>query len=108
MTLELPKPIATYSDADAKDRKAVAACFAENAIVVDENTTYIGCDAIRGWKAASSAKYEYVSAPFAIAVEDDRTIVTSRLTGNFPGSPVDLRYSFLLDDDLIANLEIAP
>jgi len=29
------------------------------------------------------------------------------VTGNFPGSPVDLRYSFRLEDNLIASLEIA-
>jgi len=32
----------------------------------------------------------------------------SRLTGNFPGSPVDLRFFFELDGDKIASLEIIP
>jgi hypothetical protein len=32
--------------------------------------------------------------------------VTARLTGNFPGSPVTLRYHFTLRDDTIALLEI--
>jgi len=36
------------------------------------------------------------------------TVVTSRLTGNFPGSPVDLRYFFRLEGDKIASLEIVP
>jgi ketosteroid isomerase-like protein len=106
MTLELPKPIAAYFDADAKDREAVALCFTDDATVVDERTTYTGRDAIRRWKAESSAKYTYVSEPLAITVEGDRTVVTSRVTGNFPGSPVDLRYFFVLDGDLIAELEI--
>jgi hypothetical protein len=35
-------------------------------------------------------------------------IVTSRLTGNFPGSPVDLRFLFELQGDKIASLEIIP
>jgi hypothetical protein len=34
--------------------------------------------------------------------------VTGRVTGNFPGSPVDLRYRFRLDHGLVASLEIAP
>jgi hypothetical protein len=30
------------------------------------------------------------------------------VTGDFPGSPVDLRYRFRLEGGLIASLEIAP
>jgi hypothetical protein len=33
--------------------------------------------------------------------------VTSHLVGDFPGSPVDLRYFFVLDGDKIASLEIS-
>jgi hypothetical protein len=36
------------------------------------------------------------------------TIVTSRLTGNFPGSPVNLRFFCELEGDSIASLEIIP
>jgi hypothetical protein len=39
---------------------------------------------------------------------DDRFVVSSRLTGNFPGSPVDLRFIFRLEGGKIASLEIAP
>jgi hypothetical protein len=35
-------------------------------------------------------------------------IVTSRLTGNFPGSPVNLRFFFRLEGDQIESLEIVP
>jgi hypothetical protein len=34
--------------------------------------------------------------------------VTNHLEGDFPGGVVDLRYRFLLADNLIADLEIAP
>jgi hypothetical protein len=40
--------------------------------------------------------------------KEGRYIVTSRLTGNFPGSPVDLRFVFRLERGKIAHLEIAP
>jgi len=40
--------------------------------------------------------------------KDGRYIVTSRLTGNFPGSPVDLRFAFRLERGKIAFLEITP
>jgi hypothetical protein len=35
-------------------------------------------------------------------------VVTSRLIGNFPGSPVDLRFFFELEGDKIASLEVIP
>jgi len=34
--------------------------------------------------------------------------VTNRLTGNFPGSPVDLQFVFGLDGNKIVSLEIHP
>ena len=36
------------------------------------------------------------------------TVVTSRLNGNFPGSPVNLRFFFRLERGKIALLEIIP
>ncbi|WNJ88527.1 hypothetical protein [Bosea sp. 685] len=47
-----------------------------------------------------------VREPFAIEQDEDRATVTSRVTGNFRGGPVDLRYSFVLETDKIASLEI--
>ncbi len=108
MTLELPKPIAAYFTSDKEDSEAVAECFAENAVVTDEGHTYRGRAAIRQWKADASAKYQYTSEPFACERRDGRVVVTSRLTGNFPGSPLDLRFFFVLDGDQIAALEIIP
>lgn len=108
MSITLPKPIADYFAADQKDSEAVSHCFAENASVIDEHRTYIGRDAIARWKEESSSKYSYTVEPLAIATEGDRTMVTSRVSGNFPGSPVDLRYAFVVDGEAIVSLEIAP
>lgn len=104
--ISLPTPIAAYFAADMEDGEAVARCFTDTAIIKDEGHTYTGREAIRAWKTEASSKYSYVSEPQAIAADGERTIVTSRLTGNFPGSPVDLRFFFLLDGDKIAQLEI--
>ena len=108
MTLDLPRHAADYFTADTVDSDAVAACFTENAIVKDEGHTYQGRAAIKKWKADASAKYQYTCEPFACEEKDGRTVVTSRLTGNFPGSPVDLRFFFELEGDKIASLEIIP
>jgi hypothetical protein len=34
--------------------------------------------------------------------------VTAEVSGTFPGSPVLLRFNFVLDEDRISRLEIAP
>lgn len=108
MPLSLPKPIADYFAADTTDGTAVAKCFIADAVVIDEKQTHRGREAIARWKTETSAKYDYDSEPVAIDDQDDRIIVTAHLTGNFPGSPVDLRYAFTLAGSEIARLEIAP
>ena len=107
-SLSLPKPIAAYFTADSGDAEAVSQCFTENAIVKDEGHTYKGRAAIKGWKADTSAKYQYTCEPFACEEKDEKIIVTSHLVGTFPGSPVDLRYFFKLEGDKIASLEVIP
>jgi hypothetical protein len=106
--LNLPEPIAAYFQADRHGGDAVARCFTKNAVVKDEGHTHSGLAAITAWKTAASARYSYTSEPTAVEQKDGRYIVTSRLTGSFPGSPVDLRYTFGLERGKIAFLEIAP
>ena len=106
MKVQLPTAIAKYFAADRADPDAVADCFTENGVVVDESHTYTGREAIKGWKASATARYKYTSKPIASEKQGGKIVVTSRLTGDFPGSPVDLRYSFELDGDRIAALEI--
>jgi len=108
MSVDLPKPIATYFAADKADGEAVARCFTRDGFVKDEGHTYQGTAEIKQWKTVTSTKYVYTSEPFAFQQQDAIFVVTSRLTGTFPGSPVDLRYFFRLEGDKIASLEILP
>ena len=105
---DLPKPIAAYFSADKGDAKAVSQCFTENAVVKDEGHTHKGRPAIEKWKKDASAKYEYTSEPLACEEKDGKIVVTCHLVGNFPGSPIDLRFLFKLEGDKIASLEIIP
>lgn len=51
-------------------------------------------------------KYNHTVAPLAVAHRDGKTILEAELTGNFPGSPVTLEFSFVLERGKIVSLEI--
>ena len=106
--LILPAPIAAYFQVDAHAGEAITHCFTEEAVVKDEGRTHSGHAAIRAWKLDASSKYSYTSEPIDLEEKNGGYVVTSRVTGNFPGSPVDLRFAFRLERGKIAFLEIAP
>jgi hypothetical protein len=106
--LNLPEPVAAYFEADRRDADAVARCFTADGLVVDEGRSHAGRVAIAAWKQSASARFSYTSEPFALQMKDRKHIVKSRITGDFPGSPVDLRYIFTLRRGKIARLEITP
>jgi ketosteroid isomerase-like protein len=103
----LPTPIATYVAAEnSGDTEALAKCFAENAIVRDEGRKIEGLANIKKWKAETKKKYQHTVEPLASAQKGDKIVVTNRLTGKFPGSPIELEFVFTLDGDKIVSLEI--
>jgi ketosteroid isomerase-like protein len=109
MSIDLPAPIAIYTAAENRgDAKALAQCFAEHAVVRDEGQTIEGLAAIKRWKAETRKKYQHTIEPLASTQKEGKTIVTNRLTGNFPGSPIELQFIFRLDSDKIVSLEIRP
>jgi hypothetical protein len=107
MTVELPGPVAAYLAADkANDLDLVARCFADDALVHDEDHDYRGLEAIKAWKREATAKYQYVVEPLNVSVNGETVDLRARLTGNFPGSPVEVDYTFTLANDKITLLEI--
>jgi hypothetical protein len=107
MPANLPTPIATYiGAANRGEAEALAQCFAESAVVRDEGKTIEGLAAIKKWMVETKQKYQHTIEPLAFTQKDGKTIVTNRLTGNFPGSPIELEFVFTLDRDKIVTLEI--
>ena len=86
----------------------MAQCFTDGAVVIDERHEHQGPVAIARWKAEACAKYRYTTKPLAVHVSGNEITVTGRVTGDFPNSPIELRYHFTLEGDKIARLEIAP
>jgi ketosteroid isomerase-like protein len=107
MSVMLPNSLAEYfAAANTDDADRVAACFAADAVVRDEGRDNHGRDAVRAWAAEVRRKYRFHAEVTAIEEAADRTVVTAHLTGDFPGSPVDLRYRFKLRGPEIIALEI--
>jgi ketosteroid isomerase-like protein len=105
--MKLPIAVAEYFAAvntDGADR--VAVCFAKDAAVRDEGRVICGSSAVRAWAEETRRKYRYQAEVVKVEEKVDRTIVTAHLTGDFPGSPIDLQYRFKLSDSKIIALEI--
>jgi len=107
MTIALAGPVSAFFDAErTQDLEALARCFTENATVQDEGRTIEGPDAIKRWMKEAKAKYQHTVEPQAVSQLDGLTIVTARVAGNFPNSPLDLQHVFAVEGGRIASLEI--
>lgn len=56
--------------------------------------------------AETARKYRHRQDVLATEREGDRHVVTVRVTGHFPGSPIELRNRFQIRDRKIADLQI--
>lgn len=102
------EPVASYiAGANARDIDMVTACFAEDAVVKDEGRTRQGTAAIREWVEEVSEKYHPTVEVLDVAETDGKTILRGRVSGSFPGSPIDLSYAFTLNGEKITRLEIS-
>jgi SnoaL-like protein len=105
--IENLKPIALYIAAEnSGDANLFDQCFTDNAVVRDESETHEGLAAIKRWKAETKSKYQYTLFPLTFVETEGKIVVTNRLTGNFPGSPIELEFVFTLESDKIVSLEI--
>jgi hypothetical protein len=107
MSIQLPDPIDRYVQiANSGTAEAASECFAPDATVYDEGQTYEGAAAIKNWIVATKKKYGHTVAPLELAEHGGRSVLKARLTGNFPGSPITVNFTFVLADGKIRSLEI--
>jgi hypothetical protein len=107
MAVQLAPAIQSFFDAeDQEDLEALAACFTIRANVRDEGETVEGRAAIKQWMAAAKAKYHHTAKPLSVAERNGRIVVTAKVTGSFPNSPLDLDHAFELEGGRISYLEI--
>jgi hypothetical protein len=107
MSVQLPRPVELYMSSEhAHDTDALAACFAPDATVKDEGRTRSGLKDIVAWRRETTEKYQHTVEPIAVAEQAGKTVVTTKLFGNFPGSPITLDFVFQLTNDKITSLDI--
>jgi hypothetical protein len=107
MSVKLLPIIQEYIDAsNAHDVKPILACFNDDAVVRDENSTHRGKIDIERWITTTIEKYSFQSKPLSSQERDNETVVSVEVSGTFPGSPICLDYHFAIAGDKITCLTI--
>jgi hypothetical protein len=105
--IPLPEAIAAYWKAANPGLIAAAAsCFASDGVVHDEGQTHRGWAAIRAWIEDTTRKYHPIVEALRSEEREGRHFVTARVSGTFPGSPVELDFVFTIRNGKIGHLEI--
>ena len=109
-SLQLPKPLEQYfAAANSGDLKAQIGCFTPDARVRDEGHWLQGREALTELARESREKYNSTASPRAVEQSPgEQPVVVAEVKGNFPGSPIDLRFHFTLESGAISALEIKP
>ncbi|MER7283185.1 nuclear transport factor 2 family protein [Dactylosporangium sp. NPDC000244] len=114
--MDLPPAITTYLTAhNTRDVDRAVACYAPDAVVIDDGRGHHGTAEIRAWLAGAAAEYTYTTELVSATrlgedtrLGEERYDVTQRLEGDFPGGVVDLHYRFTLRGSSIVRLMIEP
>jgi hypothetical protein len=88
------------------DSKAYTECFTDTAIVHDEGKTHIGKAEIRQWIEEANEKYQSVMEPINYEQSGSKAVLTAKVSGTFPGSPIVLQFHLGLKDELIDSLKV--
>lgn len=105
--MNLPKVIADLVSAQNQfDAPAYAKCFSETAVVFDEGKTHTGRRAIEEWIDESNKKYKSVMKPLSMDENGKTSVLSTEVSGTFPGSPLVLKFHFELKDGLVQSLKV--
>jgi hypothetical protein len=107
MKISPPQVISDYFSA-ANDGRIddAAACFASDALVHDESQDRQGSEAIRAWIEAATQNYRPIVEVNQIEAIEGVYVVNGTVSGTFPGSPIQLAFTFTVRDGKIIHLAI--
>lgn len=107
MNKKLPQTIESYVKAkNAHDISAALSCFSETATVLDEGKTIHGTHEIKSWLEETSKKYKVHLEPISIVENNKEKILRAEVSGTFDGSPIDLDFHFIIENEKIEKLHI--
>lgn len=105
--VDLPTPVREYFDSrNAFDAGAALARFGDDASVEDEGVERHGTDSIREWIEETQTKYHPTFEIQAAEQAGDRLVVSTIVSGAFPGSPLGIDHAFVLSGEKITRLVI--
>ncbi|VVM52653.1 nuclear transport factor 2 family protein [Pseudomonas fluorescens] len=103
-----PAIVAYIDAANARDTSRVASFFAEDANVFDEGQHQVGPHAIAQWMQDTGQRYQPRVEVLDVQQRTGKVLVHGLISGTFPGSPAQLRYTFRLNEQgKIARLDIS-
>jgi hypothetical protein len=107
VSISLQSPLADFFSAtNARDTDALFALFAPGATVDDEGFEYKGLDSIRGWIAETVERFRFSVDVVDAAHAKEHASIVGIVTGEFPGSPAQVRYDFQIDQQKIVSLKL--
>ena len=106
MSIELPRPIVDYVEANARlDIDGMMKPFARDAVFIDNGKRFEGQAAIRALFEHEVIPVRAIFTPDTVREDDGDVIVEGPAHGDFPGSPLRFTYRFTLVHGAIMTLE---
>lgn len=106
MSVDLPKPIADYVEANARlDIVGMLKPFQSNAVFIDNGKHFEGQAAIRQLFEHEVIPVKAIFTPDTVREENGDVVVEGPAHGTFPGSPLRFTYRFTLVQGAIKTLE---
>ncbi|MGR3885829.1 nuclear transport factor 2 family protein [Pseudomonas sp. 1152_12] len=103
-----PAIVAYIAATNTCDTSAIARCFADDANVFDEGEHQVGTTAIARWIEDTGRRYQPRVEVLNVQLRTGKVLVSNVVSGNFPGSPLELRYTFRLNEQgKISRLDIS-
>lgn len=107
MSIELPKPIADYVEANARlDVDGMLKPFAADAVILDNGHPHEGRAEVRTLLEEAVVGAKAIFTPDTARHEDGQVVVEGPAHGDFTGSPIRFNYRFTLENNAIKALEI--
>jgi len=105
--MNLPKVLTDLIKAQNEfDAVRYADLFSETAVVFDEGKTHNGRLEIERWIDHSNKNYQSAIKPLEYTENGTTSILTAACSGTFPGSPIVLKFHFVIVEGQIQRLKV--